>query len=137
MTAAPEHLFVYGTLRPSLRHPALRLLAEGAELLESGRMQGSLFEIAGYPGAVPSDDPADQVLGEVYRLTDPIAVLSRLDEYEEAADRFPAPREYRRERVEVTLANGETVMAWVYVYNRPTDGLIRIVGGDYLKFGEE
>jgi gamma-glutamylcyclotransferase (GGCT)/AIG2-like uncharacterized protein YtfP len=131
MTGTADYLFVYGTLRSAARHPAHRLLAQGAERVGTGRLQGRLFEVAGYPGAVPSADPAEEVIGEIYRLTDPAAVLAGLDDYEEAAERFPAPREYRRERAAVRLEDGRKIKAWVYLYNRSTERLKPIPGGDY------
>lgn len=133
MTETTDYLFVYGTLRPACRHPAHRIFAAGAERIGCGWLQGRLYEVSGYPGAVLSDDPADRVAGELYRLTDPEALLARLDDYEEAAEHFPPPREYRRCRVAVHLADGRSVTAWVYLYNRPTANLSPIPGGDYCK----
>lgn len=133
MTETTDILFVYGTLRPAFGHPAHRLLAEGAERIGCGWLQGRLYEVSVYPGAVLSDDPADRVVGELYRLTDPAAMLARLDYYEEAAEKFPPPREYRRCRVTVRLDEGRSVTAWVYLYNRSTENLRPIPGGDYCK----
>ncbi len=133
MTATTDCLFVYGTLRPDCRHPAHRLLATGAERIGGGWLRGRLYEVSGYPGAVLSDDPGDLVAGDLYRLTDPAAILARLDDYEEAAEHFPPPREYRRCRVKVRLNDGWSVIAWVYLYNRPTENLRPIPGGDYCR----
>jgi gamma-glutamylcyclotransferase (GGCT)/AIG2-like uncharacterized protein YtfP len=131
MTETTDYLFVYGTLRPAFGHPAHRLLAEGAERIGCGWLRGRLYEISGYPGAVLSDDPADRVVGELYRLADPTTILTRLDDYEEAAEHFPPPREYRRCRVEIRQDDGRSVTAWIYLYNRPTENLKPIAGGDY------
>jgi gamma-glutamylcyclotransferase (GGCT)/AIG2-like uncharacterized protein YtfP len=131
MTESSDYLFVYGTLRLAARHPAHRLLDEGAERIGRGWLQGRLYEISGYPGAVLSADPTDRIVGEFYRLSDPAAVLARLDDYEEAAGHFPPPREYRRCRAEVRLEDGRSVTAWVYLYNRSTEHLRPIPGGDY------
>ena len=75
--------------------------------------------ISTYPRVVPSDDPADIVQGEVYRLRNRDLVLSRLDEYEECGPGFKEPTEYMRLSQEIRLRTGETLSAWVYVYNRP------------------
>jgi gamma-glutamylcyclotransferase (GGCT)/AIG2-like uncharacterized protein YtfP len=133
MTATTDYLFVYGTLRPACRHPANGLLAKGAERIGCGWLPGRLYEVSGYPGAVLSDNPGNRIIGELYRLIDPAAMLARLDDYEEAAEHFPPPREYRRCRVEVRISDGRPVIAWVYLYNRSTENLRPIPGGDYCK----
>lgn len=131
MTSEPTYLFVYGTLRRDAGHPSHGLLAEGAELLGTAHIHGRLYEIDGYPGAVPADSEAEQVVGELYRLLKPAAVLAALDDYEEAGELYPEPREYKRCRVSVKLEGGEEMVAWCYLYNRPTAGLRLIAGGDW------
>jgi gamma-glutamylcyclotransferase (GGCT)/AIG2-like uncharacterized protein YtfP len=133
MSATADYLFIYGTLRPASRHPAHRLLATGAERIGAGWLRGRLYEVSGYPGAVLSDDPGDRVVGEIYRLTDPAGTLPALDDYEEASEHFPPPREYRRCRAEVRLADGRFIAAWAYLYNRSTENLRPIPGGDYCQ----
>lgn len=71
------------------------------------------------------------VVGDLFHLPDATAILTTLDEYEECAAHFPAPHEYRRERVRVQTAEGG-VEAWAYVYARDVAALKRIAGGDFL-----
>ena len=59
--------------------------------------------------------------GEILELTDPIATLATLGEYEDC------PSEYRRERV---IVNGRDE-AHVYVYNRSTSDLEPIPSGRF------
>lgn len=80
---------------------------------------------------MPSDNPAQQVVGEVYQLLKPAQTLAELDRYEECSADFPAPREYRRELQLVTLENGDSVSAWVYVYNRSIEILELIRTGEF------
>jgi gamma-glutamylcyclotransferase (GGCT)/AIG2-like uncharacterized protein YtfP len=79
----------------------VRLVHEPATLEGHAR-----YRVAGapYPGIV--HEPHGRVSGGLYRGLDG-EHLRRLDEFEGAL--------YRRERVELRLANGETVTAWTYV----------------------
>tara|TARA_R110002126_G_scaffold146224_9_gene292132 strand:+ start:3460 stop:3882 length:423 start_codon:yes stop_codon:yes gene_type:complete len=133
----PEYLFVYGTLRQCAQRRAAgnrcyQLLQQHASLLGQGRLQAKLYLVDYYPGAVPSTDVTDQVSGELYLLSQPEFVLPLLDKYEECGPGFAQPQEYRREQQSVIMENGDTVIAWVYVYNRSTDRLRLIKGGDFL-----
>jgi gamma-glutamylcyclotransferase (GGCT)/AIG2-like uncharacterized protein YtfP len=125
-------LFVYGTLRRNAARSQHASLLQNADFVGYASCQGRLYQVDYYPGVVPSADPADQVLGELYRLTDAAQTLVQLDHYEACSTEFPAPQEYRRELQPVELQDGKTVAAWVYVYNRDTSGLKQILSGDFL-----
>ena len=127
-----HYLFVYGTLRQNANHPMHQLLAKQCRFIGSARYQARLYRIDYYPGAAPSNNSADQVVGELYQLTQPECLLPALDNYEECSPQFAQPHEYRREQQSVMLENGNSVVAWVYVYNRSTDGLTLIHSGDFL-----
>ncbi|PLX96620.1 MAG: gamma-glutamylcyclotransferase [Desulfuromonas sp.] len=124
------YLFVYGTLRRA--GGMERLLAGQALFVADGCFQGRLYRVADYPGAVPSEDPAELVRGEVYELVDAEAVLSRLDSYEECGPGFPEPAEYIRHQEEIHLADGHRCRAWIYLYNHPVADLPLIPSGDFL-----
>lgn len=128
----PEHLFVYGTLRRDIRSEMYHLLARFGDFVGDATFQGQLYLMDYYPGVVPSTRSEDKVFGEVYRLADPTSVLSRLDAYEECGTRFPQPTEYVRRMERVCLQSGESIEAWIYIYNRSTTGLQRIESGDFL-----
>ncbi|MGR9088885.1 MAG: gamma-glutamylcyclotransferase, partial [Gammaproteobacteria bacterium] len=53
-----------------------------------------------------------------------------LDRYEGIGPEFRMPHEYQRQQQPVRLDNGRSVMAWLYLYNRPTAGLEIIEAGD-------
>ena len=61
-------LFVYGTLMRSYAHPMARLLSANADFLGEVSCRGRLYRVKHYPGLVLSDDAADVVFGELYRL---------------------------------------------------------------------
>lgn len=122
----PDYIFVYGTLRRDANNPMSELLVRHAEFVGEAVYQGKLFKIDYYPGAIPSDDPNDSVPGEVFRLDHANAALPLLDQYEEVGPEFTEPNEYIRQQQTVVFNNGSAVAAWVYIYNRSTQGLERI-----------
>ena len=80
-----------------------------------------------------SDDPADIVFGELYRLRDRDALLGEFDMYEACGEGFPEPTEYLRRMLQVTHADGTASEAWTYVYNWPVTGLPQIASGKFLE----
>jgi predicted DCC family thiol-disulfide oxidoreductase YuxK/gamma-glutamylcyclotransferase (GGCT)/AIG2-like uncharacterized protein YtfP len=127
-----QYLFVYGTLRHDAGHRMHYLLAQHATLLGGATFQGRLYRIGSYPGVVSSDNSADWVQGEVYCLRELDLLLPQLDRYEGCGPEFPAPTEYLRQQHEITLTNGQSLKAWVYIYNCPVDELPQISSGDFL-----
>ncbi len=120
-----QYLFVYGLLRSDVGGPRQARLAQTARLIGQATWQGRLYRVAEFPGAVASDDEGEQVVGELYELgAGAEALLAELDAYEEV------PEDYVRVRSAVACA-GRGFEAWVYVWNRPTDGLGRIESGDF------
>lgn len=107
-------------------------LVQNAELLGDATFQGKLYQIDYYPGVVPSNDPADSVQGEVYHLIKPECTLLQLDRYEACGTGFDEPTEYIREIRNVKLNSGETLAAWIYLYNWPTENLRLLSSGDFL-----
>ncbi len=124
-------LFVYGTLRRAAAHSMHRLL-HPATFLGRGEFQGRLYHLGNYPGMIRSDDPADVVHGEVYRLHEPAATLARLDEYEGCAGVPSAATEYARVEGVVRLAGGGEGRVHLYLYQKPLEGVRQIVSGDFL-----
>jgi len=122
-------LFVYGTLRRSADGGMNRLLGS-ARFLGKAVWHGRLYLVDGYPGAVASTD-GSLVRGELYRLTEPAVTLAVLDRYEECGPEFGGENEYLRSVTTVTLEDGTETDAWIYLYHRPVDGLVRIASGDY------
>lgn len=130
-----DYLFVYGTLRRDTKSEMYHLLARYAEVVDEAIYQGKLYKVDYYPGVVPSENPSDIVHGEVYRLNRPEVVLPRLDEYEECGPGFPEPTEFIRRKESLVLKKGNEVLAWIYIYNHPTDDLELIESGDLLEIG--
>ncbi|MGJ5038351.1 MULTISPECIES: gamma-glutamylcyclotransferase family protein [unclassified Bradyrhizobium] len=125
-------LFVYGTLMRGFDHPMARLLSANADFVAEASCRGRLYRIQHYPGLVLSDDAADLVHGELFRLRQPEPMLREFDMYEACGEGFAAPTEYLRRCLAVTLADGAAREAWTYVYNWPVDEVARIASGRFL-----
>ena len=129
-----EYIFVYGTLRKSAGMDPHHFLEGLCEYYSEGSIQGRLYEVNGYPGAVESDVVKERIFGELYLIVDADRIFSLLDEYEECSEGYPEPHEYVRRRLFVSVADGAYVQAWVYVYNCDVSGLFQIKSGDYSDF---
>jgi gamma-glutamylcyclotransferase (GGCT)/AIG2-like uncharacterized protein YtfP len=128
-----DRLFVYGTLMRGFDHPMAKLLSANADFLGPARCRGRLHLIKHYPGLVLSDDPADIVHGELFRLRERDAMLHEFDMYEACGENFPQPTEYVREMLQVTLDDGSATDTWTYIYNWPVTKLPRIASGKFLE----
>jgi gamma-glutamylcyclotransferase (GGCT)/AIG2-like uncharacterized protein YtfP len=128
-----DRLFVYGTLMRDFDHPMAQLLAANADFLGEAQCRGRLYLVKHYPGLVLSDDPADAVFGELYRLRQPDELLREFDMYEACGEGFREPTEYLRQILKVTLADGSSNDAWTYVYNWPVARLPRIESGRFME----
>jgi gamma-glutamylcyclotransferase (GGCT)/AIG2-like uncharacterized protein YtfP len=128
-----DRLFVYGTLMRGFDHPMAQLLSRAADFLGDARCQGRLYRVKHYPGLVLSDDPAEVVFGELFRLRAPQECLREFDMYEACGEGFAEPTEYMRLMLRVTLEDGTAGEAWTYVYNWPVAHLPRIASGRFLE----
>ena len=105
-----------------------RLASEG-RLLGGASVAGRLYAVSWYPGVADACDPADRVYGEVYLLVDPAGSFAWLDAYEGLTGGNEETAEYARVERLVRLASGAEVVAWVYLYRKPTIGLRHIPDG--------
>jgi gamma-glutamylcyclotransferase (GGCT)/AIG2-like uncharacterized protein YtfP len=128
VSAASDHIFVYGTLRKAIRPDVhARYLGDQAEYVGSGTVAGELWRVSWYPAMTTGDG---RVFGEVYRLRDAGAWVG-LDEFEACDLGRPGTSEYTREIVPVDLVGGGNVSAWCYFYLGETGSLTRIETGDF------
>ena len=125
-------LFVYGTLMRGFDHPMAQLLSRSADFIDEAHCRGRLYCVKHYPGLVLSDDPAEMVFGELYRLRQPPELLREFDMYEACGEGFAEPTEYVRQMLSVTSGEG-TAEAWTYLYNWPVAHLPRIESGRFLQ----
>jgi gamma-glutamylcyclotransferase (GGCT)/AIG2-like uncharacterized protein YtfP len=127
-----DRLFVYGTLMRGYAHPMARLLSANADFLGEVSCRGRLYRVKHYPGLVLSDDAADVVFGELYRLRAVEDLLREFDMYEACGEGFAEPTQYVRRTLPVTLADGSVSEVWTYIYNWPVTDLARIDTGRFL-----
>ena len=130
-----DRLFVYGTLMRDFDHPMAQLLSRSAEFIGEAHCAGRLYLVKHYPGLVLSDAADELVFGELYRLTQPEALLREFDMYEACGEGFPEPTQYIRQMLPVTLDDGagETIEVWTYIYNWPVAHLPRIASGRFME----
>ncbi len=145
------HLFVYGSLVSTQTQAfgrALRQrLARESTLIGPATLNGRLYDLGRYPGAVDGSGPREVVHGELVLLAKPLASLLWLDAYEGIRPGGGREdEEYKRvERivrrvgagVEAGAAPGaqpaaRDVKAWVYLYRRDVTGMTRVASGRWV-----
>ncbi len=127
----PAYLFVYGSLLPGLRPPALAGVLAGCIDRGPGSVPGRLYDLGPYPAAVHDPGAATHVQGRVFELPADRDVLAALDRYEGFDAANPADSLYLRVAQCVDQARGGSVLCWVYVYNRDPGDALEVPGGDY------
>jgi gamma-glutamylcyclotransferase (GGCT)/AIG2-like uncharacterized protein YtfP len=123
------HLFVYGTLLSTARHPMGDRLRQEARLIGEASIEGQLFSLGKYPGLIEAAGSGTHVHGEVYALNAPAVSLQWLDAYEGIVPGDYEKNKYRRVERGARLASGEEVAAWVYIYCKPVAASSLIPGG--------
>ena len=120
-------LFVYGSLLSTTGHRMGARLRREARRIGAATIQGRLYRVSWYPGAVDSADPKERVHGEVYALEDPKLALAWLDLYEGIVPGEIG--EYLRVERTARLVTGAETVAWVYLYQKDAAGLAPIPDG--------
>ena len=124
-----RYLFAYGTLLPG-RAPAE--IAEGVELLRpagEGFVRGVLYDLGDYPGAVLDPSSQQKISGVIFELPEDADLLRRLDAYEGFNAAAPEKSLFVRTLHPVTIATGQGLDCWIYVYNRESASDFEVIGG--------
>lgn len=106
-------------------------LSENATLIGLALLpKAQLYRIDWYPALIETDNEADEVTGDVFKLNN-FDSLKILDEYE-GIGVGNEPYEYRRAKVKIKT-DTEELESWVYFYNidLPSDAEL-IESGDFL-----
>jgi gamma-glutamylcyclotransferase (GGCT)/AIG2-like uncharacterized protein YtfP len=127
-----EYVAVYGSLMSELAPKDAPRFTDFFDLSGSCMIEGRLYDLGSYPGLVADEGT---VRGELYRLKFPLSdprsveAFHALDKFE----RFDAhkSRESLYVRHVVRLKEPAGLDAWVYFYNRPTQGYPLVPGGDW------
>lgn len=128
-----DKLFVYGSLMGGIQSPIATYLKSNSIFLGEGFVYGKLYDIGKYPGLVDDNTLNSKVIGHIFQLSNPTAMLPNLDYYECVGDGFAQPNEYRREAITVHLGEKKE-FCWGYLYNSETTHLKRIESGNYLAY---
>lgn len=125
---SPNMLFVYGLLREASNHEMSRYLCKHADYLGTGYIQGTLYLIDGYPGAVIDKSSSNKIIGDIFGFED-----STLWKYMDNFEEVDSSDEYQRIKVEVSL-DSNIIKCHIYAYNRPANDLPIIGSGDFIKY---
>ncbi|NPA50000.1 MAG: gamma-glutamylcyclotransferase [Epsilonproteobacteria bacterium] len=123
-----EYIFVYGTLRSCFDNFYRKKLLRYATFIGEGEVDGRLYKVSWYPALIEEEG---RVKGEVYKIKS-ASLLKFLDYYEGFKKSNPKASLYIRKLKDVYM-NGETIKAWVYVYNKKVSSKDLIKSGDFCK----
>jgi gamma-glutamylcyclotransferase (GGCT)/AIG2-like uncharacterized protein YtfP len=126
-------VFVYGTLLPG--QPFHNLLREAlAQARPATMLRSRLYDLGYYPMLV--DAPFGEVLGMVYHIRPPLypEVMRFLDRLENVGWDASSLSAYRRERRVARLADGNSVVAWVYLGSKSTVSGLSPIQGDWKAY---
>ncbi len=132
----PEYLFVYGTLRKELVKqvsPELQAIMQSLRFISTGQIQGELFNLGAYPGAIVGAAFQTKIVGEVYELPESHNTLDILDVYEGFIPGELEASLFARSAEAITLADGRQLECWMYLYNDWVATGSLIESGDYVK----
>jgi len=122
-----QPVFVYGTLRSGGSNHFR--MAE-TDFVGEGKISGRMYGIAWYPALLCGGET--WVKGELYRVSD--SALNALDRFEGITSDSAEPREYRRVKVMVNLASGDTEEAWVWEWAGDVGSALPLDGEDWLAY---
>lgn len=101
----------------------------------NGYVNGKLFDVDNYPGAVPATSFQFKLTGQVLKIKSGCEkeILRLLDEYEDYNETDITGSLFRRKKTPVYSTGIQKEEAWIYLYNKSTSGLKEIVSGFYSK----
>jgi gamma-glutamylcyclotransferase (GGCT)/AIG2-like uncharacterized protein YtfP len=128
-------IFVYGTLRNGMLQQVVPTISSFVHAEAKGFVSGRLFDTGEFPAATPANLLSSRVYGEVIKVDDSKLekVLGILDDYEEIDKKNVSKSLFRRKLVEVNVAGGEKVKAWIYWYNKDVKGFKELKSGIYRR----
>jgi gamma-glutamylcyclotransferase (GGCT)/AIG2-like uncharacterized protein YtfP len=128
-----EYLFAYGTLQPHCAPAAMASVVAELQAIGEGFVHGVLYDLGGYPGAVPDPESLTRIRGTVMQLPEDASILRRLDGYEGFDPQSSESSEYVRELRTVQMAAGGAMECWFYRYNWKPDASRAIASGVWGK----
>ncbi len=135
MSKMSYKIFVYGSLRSGFRNPAYEYIIRYFKYSGEALVKGKFFDAGTHPVAQPTIDE-HFILGELYTMNseDEFSwAFEQLDDYEGLHVEVGEIPLYKRSLVEV-FQNSETQIAWIYWYNKNTEGMPEIETGDVMRY---
>ena len=123
----PQHLFVYGTLRPQLAHGEAQALIAALKIVGSATVQGKLYDFGAYPGFT---NEKGLVFGDLLLLSSD-EQLHLLDAYEECNGSSPL---FTRSITTARISDGTSIAAWIYLFCGRAEPGVLIASGDYQQY---
>ena len=126
-----NRIFVYGTLRNGMLNQVVPMLSSYVHIDTKGFVNGKLFDTGEFPAAKPNKLSQTKIYGDVLMVDDNNLdkVLNVLDEYEEIDEKAPQKSLFKRKIVDVNIANGKKIKAWIYWYNKDIKGFKELKSG--------
>jgi len=128
-----EYLFVYGTLLPGTAPAEIATAASQLRAIDHGTVQGTLYDLGDFPGAVLESVSGRRIFGTVFALPENPEVLRELDAYEEFDPAAPGQSQFLRVRAVARLVSGAKRDCWIYIYNQGLAKARIIEGGDWTR----
>ncbi len=125
-----KYLFVYGSLRSGLTPAEVKPLLNGIERISPATVRGWLYDLGEYSGVQLAEE-GGLVVGELLELGDAPTQLSALDSYEGFDESAVSQCLFVRTICRAALPDGQSVEAWIYVYNQSLNAAHLIESGDY------
>lgn len=129
-------LFVYGSLRSEYNHAAHAYISQYFSLAGQGMVQGKLYDLGSYPGAIPTTGE-DTIVGALYEIKDNryfTHAMQLLDDYEGVNPSEDEPAIFKRELTKVYLHNGNMFEAYIYWFAGIITNQPLIESGDITVF---
>ena len=123
----PQHLFVYGTLRPQLARGEAQALIAALKIVGSATVQGKLYDFGSYPGVT---NEKGLVFGDLLLLSSD-EQLHLLDAYEECNGSSPL---FTRSITTARISAGTSIAAWIYLFCGRAEPGVLIASGDYQQY---
>lgn len=128
-----DYLFVYGTLRKNYDLKLKNKVINHLQYVGQAKVGASLYDLGRYPGAI-RDNKGQEVIGDLFLVTDPGKVLKILDKYEGISEQGAKDAEFVRKKTFVRMRSGQQKQAWIYWYNFDPKDKIKIRYKDYLNY---
>jgi gamma-glutamylcyclotransferase (GGCT)/AIG2-like uncharacterized protein YtfP len=128
-----DYLFVYGTLRKGYDSPVRDQVSSGLYWIGQAKVKALLYDLGTFPGAVKTSG-LNEILGDVFEVTDPKSVFQVLDRYEGYLENDPEKSEYIRVKTDVQMNSGNKLSVWIYWCNLDLQGKPVIKNKDYLRY---